>query len=231
MALYPKNTMSPLTGSNFGCAVTGPAMAPSEVDGALGIQGAVLDLRGQRALHQGEHFAVVLNDVGVRRVVFHPGDGWVAGQGVAENAEQRLAGLAFHLVLFRLHPAVAPGYATVLDVEAMDHAIAIKPVVHIRFARRMQRIWPIAIIGAGQVGGQFAFNDEIGSVALHAHGREIPLKKRIVRKRCGHDGLLIEPSAYHETRQPSTIVNVPITTSAEASTTRVTSGSRHALPG
>ena len=69
------------------------------------------------------------DDVGVGGIIGLALCAWIGGHWVAEHAEQPLARGLFHLKLFGAHPPVAHRDATVLDMEGIDHAVAIEPVI------------------------------------------------------------------------------------------------------
>src|ERR1043166_3248066 len=112
------------------------------------------------------------DDVGVGEAAILADDRGVAGHGIAERAEQRLARCALQLPLRGVHIAVAVAHLAVRHREGVDHAVAGEPVI-IGVARLELRIGTVAIEGAGKPLWDFADDFQIREIVLTPHGSKI----------------------------------------------------------
>ncbi len=107
----------------------GGDIALVRTDVALRFQGADVHLEGMVGLLQRQQLAGVEQDVGVGDPAFVAGRERIGGQRIAHGAEQGAAVLVLQEPLGRADIAVAVMDLAVLDIEAVDHAVAAEPVV------------------------------------------------------------------------------------------------------
>ena len=140
-----RSSISPVSGSSFGCAVMGPASLPPKSYGPERLErhagrarGAGRPPRARAACRRARRCSCW------RRSATLAGDARIASRARSrEAAEERLAGRALEREARRAHPAVAVGRAPVAQPEGVDHAVAVEPVV--AAARRELRVRTVAV--------------------------------------------------------------------------------------
>ena len=106
----------------------GAGDAAAEVAAAERFKRRRLDLGRQVAFFQRVELAGVMDDVGVGDAAIGRRAGRRVGQGLAEAAVQRAAGVVLGHEFWRADPAVAVARLAVLEMEGVQHAVADEPV-------------------------------------------------------------------------------------------------------
>ena len=96
------------------------------------------------AFHQRQQSVAVIDDMGVGCVVGLGRDRGIRGHRIAQHPEQGFPGSAFQFVFSGAHPAILPAHAAVLEFKALDHPVAVEPVILVARARRVQWVRTIA---------------------------------------------------------------------------------------
>ncbi len=147
------------------------------------VSSCALDLDGRIDLAEGQVPAAVADDVdigqGLEAVRQLGGHGvGVRNVGGAQAGPQRPAGGSLGSELRRPHDPVAVADPALVEPDPVDHPVSVEGI-GVAAERRVQRVGPIAKVGAGQAVRQGTFHDEISGVVLLGHRGEDTAQGRV----------------------------------------------------